>query len=78
MPSQVLRGATERGDEVDVRGVRREDEGRRRSPAAAERRARERQREQRVRDVVHFPAVSVIDVVLLYYRGCDAPLFGEP
>ena len=54
VPLQVGRGAARGSDDVDVRGVRGDDErGGRPAAGAAERCPRERQREQRVRDVIH-------------------------
>ena len=54
MPREVRHAAARRRDDVDVRGVRREDQRRGRAAARApERRAAERHGEQRVGEVVH-------------------------
>src|SRR5205823_13475573 len=88
MPGEVVRAAAEHRHDVDVGRVRGEDESRSGSaPAAPKRCARERQREQRMRDVVHGLNVyrrdrkerraKAVDVVLLYYRhGAAFPRAG--
>ena len=61
MPAEIAQRAARGGDNVDVRSVRRNGErGRRARTGTPERGTRERQTEQRVREIVH----SVLDPVL--------------
>ena len=81
MPLQVRHAAAaRRRDDVDVRGVRREHErGGRAAPGAAEGRARQRQREEGVGDVVHAWYITVmlrrIVPALVVLMALPAPAF---